>query len=165
MSAKQPKETDVIKELLGAYGKLQKRIDNTEERLAFLEETSGSPSTPNLSGMPAGSRDRTSKQERDTIRKLELEEKLRDMYAEENQKREEIEEMIEQMEKPDEQTVIEMHYIDNANWRAISAALHGSEPDYDEHEKRYLKKTFKIHGSALQTLLRIYNAEREKVAL
>ena len=157
MRAKQPKETDVIKELLNSYGKLQKRIDNTEERIAFIEETAGSPSSPNLSGMPGGSRDRSSKQERDLIKLEELKEKLADMNAEENRLREEIEEMIEQMEKPDEQTAIEMHYLDQANWRAVSVALHGNEPDYDEHEERYLKKTFKIHGSALQTLLRIYN--------
>ena len=158
---KQPKETDKIKELLEAYTKYQRRIDNAEERLAFLEYTMGSPSSPNLSGMPSGSRDGTSKQEREVIKKLELEEKLRDMYAEENRKREEIEAMIELMEKPDEQTAIEMCYLDRASWRAISAALHGNEPDYDEHEQRYLKRTFKIHGSALQTLARIYNSMNE----
>lgn len=157
MSTKQPKETDVIKELLNSYGKLQKRIDNTEERIAFIEETMGSPSSPNLSGMPGGSRDRSSKQERDLIKLEELKEKLEGMNAEENRLRDEIEGMIEQMEKPDEQTAIEMHYLDQANWRAVSVALHGNEPDYDEYEERYLKKTFKIHGSALQTLLRIYN--------
>lgn len=158
---KQPKETDKIKELLEAYMKYQRRIDNAEERLAFLEYTMGSPSSPNLSGMPSGSRDGTSKQEREVIKKLELEEKLRDMYAEENRKREEIEAMIELMEKPDEQTAIEMRYLDRAKWRSVSAALFGNEPDYDEHEQRYLKRTFKIHGSALQTLARIYNSMNE----
>lgn len=158
---KPPKETDEIRGLLEAYISYQKRIDNTEERLAFLEYSLGSLSSPNLSGMPTGSRDGSSKQEREVLKKLELEERLRDMYAEENRKREEIEELIERMEKPNEQTAIEMRYIDRASWRAISAALHGNEPDYDEHEKRYLKKTFKIHGSALQTLARIY---RERVA-
>ena len=111
--------------------------------------------------MPSGSRDGTSKQEREVIKKLELEEKLRDMYAEENRKREEIEAMIELMENPDEQTVTEMRYLDRANWREISAALHGNEPDYDEHEQRYLKRTFKIHGSALQSLAKIYKSMNE----
>lgn len=161
MSTKQPKETDVIKELLNSYGKLQKRIDNTEERIAFIEETMGSPSSQNLSGMPGGSRDRSSKQERDLIKLEELKEKLADMNAEENWRREQIEELIEQMDDPDEQAAVEMHYLDQANWRAVSVALHGNEPDYDEYEERYLKKTFKIHGSALQTLLRIYERERK----
>ena len=160
-TGKKPKETDEIKELLAAYAAYQRRIDNAEERLAFLEYTMGSPSSPNLSGMPSGSRDGTSKQEREVIKKLELEEKLRDMYAEENRKREEIEAMIELMENPDEQTVTEMRYLDRANWREISAALHGNEPDYDEHEQRYLKRTFKIHGSALQSLAKIYKSMNE----
>lgn len=156
--AKKPtKETDEIKALLTAYTTLQKRIDNTEARLACLEMSMGSPSTPNLTGTPSGSRDGSSKQERDYIKKEELEEKLGDMYAEENSRREEIEELIEGIEKPDEQTVIEMHYLDGAKWRLISLALYGEEPDYDENEQRYLKRTFKIHGSALQTLARIYS--------
>ena len=159
MSAKQPKETDVIKELLGAYAKLQKRIDNTEKRIECLDLNMGAPSTPNYSGMPGGSRDNSSKVERDLIKKEELEEKLGDLYAEENQRREEIEGLIELMEKPDEQTVIEMHYIDGAKWWPICAALYEDEPDYDENPKRYLKRTFKLHGSALQSLAKIYKQQ------
>lgn len=158
---KPPKETDEVRALLEAYTKYQKRIDNTEERLAFLEISMGSPSSPSLSGMPSGSRDGSSKQEREVIKKMELEEKLRDMYEEENKKREEIEELIERMDKPDEQTAIEMRYLDRACWKSISAALHGNEPDYDDHESRYLKRTFKIHGHALQTLARIYKSMKE----
>ena len=153
---KQPKETDRIKALLEAYPRLQERIDYTEKRLACLELSIGAPSTPNLSGMPSGGRDGSSKTERDYIKKEELEEKLGNMYAEENRRREEIERLIELMEKPDEQTVIEMHYLDGAVWRVISIALYGDMDDYDEHEKRYLKRTFKVHGSALQSLAKIY---------
>ena len=158
-TTKPQKKTAEIRALLEGYIKYQKRIDNTEERLANLESTLGAPSSSNLSGMPSGSRDRTSKQERDYLKKEELEEKLEEMYLEENRRREEIEGLIEQMEEPDEQTVIEMRYIDDANWRTISVALHGKLADYDEHEDRYLKRTFKIHGRALQTLARIYSAE------
>ena len=41
-TGKKPKETDEIKELLAAYAAYQRRIDNAEERLAFLEYTMGS---------------------------------------------------------------------------------------------------------------------------
>lgn len=157
-ATKQPKETDAIKELLLAYGRYQKRIDNTEERLAYLDVSI----TANLTGMPGGSSDGSSKQERFLLKKEELEEKLESMYAEENRKREEIEELIEQMKDPDEQTAIEMHYLDGAKWNAVAAALYGDEPDYDNDPKRYLKRTFKIHGSALQSLARIYKAGEVK---
>lgn len=153
------KETEDIKELLKAYTTLQDRIDKTEARKECLELCMGGPSSSNLSGMPSGSRDRSSKQERDYIKKEELEEKLGLLYAEENRRREEIEALIELMEKPIEQTVIELHYLDGFPWRQISVALFGNEPDYDETEDRYLKRTFKIHGHALQTLARIYKKQ------
>lgn len=156
---KQPKKTDKIKELLAAFTKLRKRIDNTEKRLAALELSMGAPSTPSYSGMPGGGGERSSEQERYMIKKDEIQEKLDDMYAEENRRREEIEELIDRMEKPNEQTVMEMHYLDGAKWRVISVALYGEEPDYDENEQRYLKRTFKIHGSALQSLARIYERQ------
>ena len=158
---KPQKETDRIKALLKAYEEYQRRIDLTEERLAFLEYTEDSPSSPNLNGMPGGSRDRTSKQERNYLKKEELKEKLDNMYAEENRKREEIEALIDQMKKPNEQTVIEMHYLDKAKWWPICEALYSTEPDYEENPKRYLKRTFKVHGSALQALARIYNEQQE----
>lgn len=159
---KQPKQTAEIKELLAAYKLLQKRIDNIEKRIECLMISMGSPSGPNYSAVPGGSGSFSSKIERDYIKKEELEEKLGNMNAEENRRREEIEGLIELMEKPNEQTVIEMHYIDGAKWRVISVALFGEEPDYDANEQRYLKRTFKIHGSALQTLARIYNEIRNQ---
>lgn len=154
---KKPKQTDEIKALLAAYKTIQKRIDNIEKRIECLELSMDSPSGQSYSAVPGSGRDySSSKIERDYIKKEELEEKLGDMNAEENRRREEIEGLIELMEKPNEQTVIEMHYIDGSKWRTISVALFGEEPDYDENEERYLKRTFKIHGSALQTLARIY---------
>ena len=159
--AEQPKEkaTDKIKALLAAFTKLRKRIDNTEKRLEALELSVGAPATPSYSGMPGGGGERSSEQERYAIKKEEIQEKLDSMYAEENRRREEIEGLIELMEKPNEQTVMEMHYLDNIKWRLISVAIWGDEPDFDENERRYLKRTFKIHGSALQSLARIYERQ------
>lgn len=156
---KPKKETAEIRALLESYPKIKVRIDNTEERLLYLELMQDSPSSSNLSGMPSGGRDGSSKIERDVIKKLELEERLRDMYADENNLREEIEGLIDLMDDPDEQTLIEMRYLDDATWRSISVALYGKLPDYDEHEDRYLKRTFKLHGRALQHLARIYKRQ------
>ena len=78
------------------------------------------------------------------------------MQQEEYNERMELELLIGKMRNPDEQTVIEMRYFDHARWWAVCAALFGDMEDYEEHEKRYLKRTFKIHGSALQSLAKIY---------
>lgn len=154
---KQPKETDEIRALLEAYGNLQRKIDLMENRRAFLEDSLAAPSSSNLSGMPGGSRDRTSKQERDYLKIEELEERIDRLCAEENERREEISDMIELMDNPDEQNIIQMRYFDRARWKEISATIYGDAEDYDEELERYLKRTFRLHGHALQTLARIYS--------
>ena len=151
---KQPKETDKIKKKLERVATLKRRIDNLIERLEYLESTMGSASTPNLTGLPSGG-DGTSKTEREVARKDELEEKIRRMIKEERQLRRELEQLIEKLKNPDEQTVIEMRYIDRAKWWTVCAALYSTEPDYEEKADKYLKRTFKLHGSALQALARL----------
>lgn len=156
---KQPKETDAIKHKLESFAALQRKIDNAIGRLESLTLTMGSPSTPNLTGLPSGGGDGTSKTERQVIRKLELEDKIRHMEQDERKLRRELEELIDRMEKPDEQTVIQMRYLDGSRWWPICAALYSNEADYAEKADKYLKRTFKLHGSALQTLARIDRAE------
>lgn len=154
---RQPKQTDEIKALLAAFVKLQSRIDNKEKRIEALELTMTAPSIAGYDGaVGTGGRDTSSKMERNYIKLEELREQLENMIAEENRSREEIENMVDLMEKPNEQTVMEMRYLDGSNWWTICAALYGEEPDYDENEQRYLKRTFKLHGSALQSLARIH---------
>ena len=158
---KQPKETDEIKQRLESYAALQRKIDNQIERLENLIATMGSPSTPNLTGLPSGGGDGTSKIERQVARKDELEEKIRRMIKEERQLRRELEQLIETLKNPDEQTVIEMHYLDHVKWWPICAALFSGEADYAEKADKYLKRTFKLHGSALQALAKIYAQTKE----
>lgn len=152
---KQQKETDAIKQKLESYATLQRKIDNQIERLENLNATMGSPSTPNLTGLPSGGGDGTSKIERQVAKKDELEKKIRRMIMEERQLRKELEQLIETLKNPDEQTVIEMRYIDQAKWWTVCAALYSTEPDYNEKADKYLKRTFKLHGSALQALARL----------
>lgn len=152
---KQQKETDAITQKLESYATLQRKIDNQIERLENLNATMGSPSTPNLTGLPSGGGDGTSKIERQVAKKDELEKKIRRMIMEERQLRKELEQLIETLKNPDEQTVIEMRYIDRAKWWTVCAALYSTEPDYNEKADKYLKRTFKLHGSALQALARL----------
>lgn len=155
---KQPKETDAIKKRLESYAVFQRKIDNQIERLQNLVATMGSPSTPNLTGLPSGGGDGTSKVERQVVKRMELEDKIRRMVEDEQKQRAELEDLIDCMKNPDEQAVIEMRYFDRAKWWPICEALYSMEDDYEENADKYLKRTFKLHGSALQALARIYNA-------
>lgn len=158
---KQPKETDAIKKRLEDYAAYQRKIDNQIERLETLAATMGSPSTPNLSGLPSGGGDGTSKTERQILKKMELEDKIRAMIQQERQWRTELEALIETMKNPDEQTVIEMRYFDRMKWWSICSVLYSGEADYEEKADKYLKRTFKLHGSALQALARVYNGKNQ----
>ena len=151
-----PKPTEAVKKKLESYAALQRKIDNQTQRLQTLEASIGSTSSPNLTGMPGGGGDGTSKVERFALKKDELERKIRQMEQEERELLDELEAMIEQLSNPDEQTVIEMRYLDRLRWWPICKALYGKEPDYEEKADKYLKRTFKLHGSALQALARIY---------
>ena len=152
---KQAKETDTIKQRLQSYAALQRRLDNKIERLVYLESITGSPSSPNLSGMPGSSGDGCSKTERQIVQKEELKSEIKDMTRRECEERKELERLVKEMQDPDEQTVIEMRYFDNAKWRPICDTLYSSNTDYMDKVDKYMKRIFKIHGSALQTLTRI----------
>lgn len=158
---KKPKETDKIKQKLEHYMTFQRRIDNQIRRLEYLESVMGSPSAPNLSGIPGKSSDSSSKTERQILKKMELQQTILDMIADEAAERKELEAMISLLQNPDEQTVIEMHYLDHMKWWPICSALFSDAPDYTEKADKYLKRTFKIHGSALQAMAKIYAMARK----
>lgn len=158
MAQQQPKETDVIKHKLESFTALQRKIDNQIERLEQLKQTMGSPSSHNFGGSGGGGSDSVSKIERQIERKDELDRKIRELIGKEAAIRKELEKLIEQLAKPDEQTVLEMRYLDRQNWWTICTALYAEQDDYATNSEKYLNKTFKVHGSALQSLARIYNA-------
>ena len=156
---KQPKETDAVKRKFQSYGALQRRIDNDVQRLRMIEASMGSISSPDLSGMPKGGGDGTSKIERVIVQKDELERKIARQRVQERRLLDELEGLIDQLRNPDEQTVMEMRYIDSLRFWPICEALYSAMPDYEEKAEKYLKKTFKVHGSALQALARVYRED------
>lgn len=156
----QPK-TKKIKERLGAYLKLLREIDNQNERLDRMAITYGSPPGPDLSGMPrpkGGVSDRVGSA---VAKKMELEEHVRDLEAEERRENAAIEAMLRQLDDPDERAVIRLHYFDRATWDDTAAALFGDQPDYIDRLETYQRRTYRLHGRALLKLASILEKEEQ----
>ena len=156
---RKPKETAAIRAKLDSFVALQRKIDNQIERLEALNSSMYAPSAPNLTGMPGAPHDGASKTERMYEKKTELEAKIRRLTEKEGRLRKELEQLIEKMDDPDEQTVIEMRYLDRAEWDQITSVLFGDRCDYVDRYDIYLNRSYKKHGHALQTLARLYNAQ------
>lgn len=154
-------QTEEIKERLADYTAMLRHIDNQIERLERLEATIGSPSTPNLSGMPSGGGDGTSKIERQVVRKLELEENIKAAIQRERAEYKELAAMVEQMKNPDERLVIEMRYFDREDWPNICEALFADKKDFEEKVDNYRRRTYLVHGSALLSLSYIMEPTKE----
>jgi len=156
-SKTQPREdTGAIKTKLKSYGDLQRRIDHLITRLENLMDTIDSLPGADYSGMPRGSSDRTSKAERYVEKKDDLEQKIDRLVLQEKVLRKELEEIASALDDPDEQAVIEMKYLDTQNWQDVAFSLFGNKDDYDDNAERYMKRTFRIHGDALQHLAAIF---------
>ena len=95
----QPK-TKRIKERLHRYTALLRDIDNQRERLDRMEATIGSPSGPDLSGMPRPQGGVSNPVAAAVEKKMELEAKIRQKEAEEKAERRAIEAMTELMDDP-----------------------------------------------------------------
>lgn len=148
------KKTQAIKERLNAHRELLEKLATLRQELEFAEESFGSPRAIDYSGMPHGSGDGTSPTERVVLRKIALEEKVR-------QKEEEIannwltlEPFVEKL-APAETLVINLRYYYGADWKEINQRLYGKRKDFEEKIDRYMDKVFKTHGRALLNLAEI----------
>ena len=127
-------------------------IDNQLERLDRMEMTMASPPGPDLTGMPRGSGTPSDRTGMMVERKMELEEQIDRLKAEEKQERNAIEGLILQLSDPDERAVIRLRYFDRADWESTCGVLFGDRRDYVDRADAYQNRTYKIHGRALLNL-------------
>lgn len=144
-----------IKERLGEYTRLLREIDNQYERLDRMEMTMASPPGPDLTGMPRGSGTPSDRTGMMVERKMELEEQIDRLKAEEKQERNAIEGLILKLSDPDERAVIRLRYFDRADWESTCGVLFGDRRDYVDRLDSYQNRTYKAHGRALLRLAEI----------
>ena len=133
--------TQRIKDRLAAYTAMLRDIDNQLERLDRMEMTMASPPGPDLTGMPRGSGTPSDRTGMMVERKMELEEQIDRLKAEEKQERNAIEGLILQLSDPDERAVIRLRYFDRADWESTCGVLFGDRRDYVDRVDAYSQLT------------------------
>ena len=119
-----------------------------------------SPPGPDLTGMPRGSSTPSDRTGMMVERKMELEEQIDRLKAEEKQERNAIEGLILQLSDPDERAVIRLRYFDRADWESTCGVLFGDRRDYVDRVDAYQNRTYKIHGRALLNLAAVLDELR-----
>ena len=154
--------TQRIKDRLAAYTAMLRDIDNQLERLDRMEMTMASPPGPDLTGMPRGSGTPSDRTGMMVERKMELEEQIDRLKAEEKQERNAIEGLILQLSDPDERAVIRLRYFDRADWESTCGVLFGDRRDYVDRVDAYQNSTgrycFSIPFTSLLFLLLRFTA-------
>lgn len=127
-------------------------IDNQIERLETLILRMKGVSSPSLSGMPHNPSSDVDKIGQMLERKEKLEADIRELIADRDRERDELRSIIGCIHKPDQRSVLEMRYLDGAEWREIAEMLFSFKPDFDDSDEKYLRRTFKLHREAIDTL-------------
>lgn len=149
------KKTQAIKERLNAHREMLEKLATLKQELEFAEESYGSTRAIDYSGMPRGGGDGTSQTERVVLRKIALEEKVRQKEKEIADDWATLETYVEQL-APAETLVINLRYYYGAEWREIALRLYGKRRDYDVKADKYMDKVFKTHGRALLNLSELF---------
>lgn len=142
-------DTDAVKYRLIEYRERAKDIESQTERLDRLEMKILSIGSPTLSDMPKSPsppQDRTTALIAD---KIDLENDIRQAIADQRREKEAIEVILRKLRHSEERAVIRMRYFDGASWNDVVDMLFGGKDDFLGKEDTYLRRTHKIHGSAL----------------
>ena len=106
-------------------------IDNQIERLETLILRMKGVSSPSLSGMPHNPSSDVDKIGQMLERKEKLEADIRELIADRDRERDELRSIIGCIHKPDQRSVLEMRYLDGAEWREIAEMLFSFKPDFE----------------------------------
>lgn len=151
---------DTVKAWLCSYGELIKDFDNILERVEILRTRATSPSSPTLDGMPhekGGNTDRIGYiaaqcdfLEREASDKLQ---KSRMLYKEIDN----TIKLIQGRGSADRRAVLQMKYLDLAEWNEVVDMLFMKKEDFLGKEDTYLRRVFKLHQMALAELAELLN--------
>lgn len=150
--------TDEVKKRLQLYGERDREYCDLIERREVLQSRAYAPKGTQLDGLPHSTgfvSDRTGNlvgqlEELD----IELSEKRSDLRALYH----ELDNYIGQIKTarrrgwPDRRAVLQMRYLDLADWNTITVMLFGQRNDFEDRQESYLRRTHRLHMTALLEL-------------
>lgn len=144
-----PEGVQGVKEMLMAFRRQSKEIDNQILRLENLETGLYSVKSPVLSSMPHSPSPSHDKWSGKLDKKEQLDRDIREMVDAQVQCARYIEDILNQVENPDERAVIRLFYLDGERWGIVNQIMYGNNPDFLEREESYYKRVSRLHGRAL----------------
>lgn len=131
-------------------------MDELRVRIAAARST-------NLDGMPHGNSVDADRIGADLSRLEDLEQEAREVQQEATASRREIEAAIRKITGPrwaDRREVLRLRYVDGLKWEDASEGLFGDEPTFWDKPELFLRRTFKLHRSALEALAQFVPLEQ-----
>lgn len=142
------------------YRRLVRKLNTQSQRLRVVMTklyTVGSPTLSDMPKNPSPSND----YETDLLdRKQHIEQIINTLEPERKMKSDLYEGIIEQIDDPDEQAVLQIRYLDCEKWDTVNEILFGDEEDFEERIDSYMRRTQKLHGRALQRFADIANEKK-----
>ena len=141
-----------MRERLYEYRSMNEEIDSQIERLERLEAKLIGVGSPVLSDMPKASNTVYDRLTDNIAKKDELERDIKELIAERDSERRELESIIRRLRKSGEKAVIRMRYIDAEDWNDILDMLFGSKDDFEEKYDNYKQRMFRLHSAAISNM-------------
>ena len=129
-------------DFMNRANRLEDRINASIAELEKLKQTTAAVSSPNLKEQVMTSRNTDAPFERKYIRLVEMQEKINANIERFIELKEEIRDVIDQVDDPDEQVVLQYRYLLNMPMREIAKTLFISEAT-----------VYRWHASALQHIV------------
>ena len=142
-------DVEAVKQRLTEYLENERDIDNQIERLEHLNARMVGVGAQVLTDMPKSPSATNDRMAELLGQKEELELAIRAAVTEQSRERQRIEAILKHLRNPDERAVIRMRYFDRSSWPEVRDMMFGHKADFDEKEETYLRRTHRVHGSAL----------------
>ena len=139
------------KDFLRRYVKLKTKVENDMERLARAKSAEEFPSAKDEVDESKHHVTGTDRMGNAIIRRLDLEDRLLPRIAANKKEMDEIEDLVECIDDPQESEVLRLRYLDGENgrpmpWENVALGI------YRRDDEKWVKSAHRLHGRALQSL-------------